>query len=231
MNKYLFFPELKCWDSFFVGKSVSFFSPWFRSMTCPFWDAHTKYTFNLTICPGVHFLLFSFSSRAVSNSGLIPSTWLSAFFYSWFLFFSSFFPVSLVFHFLSFSARTAFYLNHLRERSGHNELGILSGLCEGVRCGRNGCWAALERSSKPVPAQGTGSCLAVPSSHRLGISGFLQLLLVHGASMGLSHNLPAVWLGNICGSRNITAAEICAPPSFLIKIADETFICQGWMFS
>lgn len=56
---------------------------------------------------------------------------------------------------------------------------------------------------------------------------FLQLLLVHKASMGPSHNFPAVWLGNIFGNRNVTAAEICTLPSLLIRIADETFICQG----
>lgn len=60
---------------------------------------------------------------------------------------------------------------------------------------------------------------------------FLQLLLVHKASTGPSHNSPAVVLGNIFGNRNITAAEICTLPSLLIKVADETFICQGWMFS
>lgn len=40
-----------------------------------------------------------------------------------------------------------------------------------------------------------GRCLAVPSRRRLGISDFLHLLLVHETSLGLSHNLPAVWLG------------------------------------
>lgn len=139
-----------------LWERVYFLSPWFRSVTCPFWDTHTKYSFNLSICPGVHFLLFSFSSRAVSNSGLIPSTWLSAFFYSWFLFFSFSFPISLAFHFLSFSARTAFYFNHLWEWSGHNELGILYRLHEGIRCGKNWYKAALKQSSEPVPAQATG---------------------------------------------------------------------------
>lgn len=47
----------------------------------------------------------------------------------------------------------------------------------------------------------------------------------------MKHNLPSVGLGNISGSREITAAEICALPSLLIKSADETFVCQGWMFS
>ena len=60
---------------------------------------------------------------------------------------------------------------------------------------------------------------------------FLQLLLVHKASTGPSHNFPAAWLGNIFRNRNVTAAEICTLPFLLIKIADETFSCQGWMFS
>ena len=59
----------------------------------------------------------------------------------------------------------------------------------------------------------------------------LQLLLVHKASAGPSHSFPAAWSGNIFGSRNVTAAAICTLPSLLIKIADETFICQCWMFS
>lgn len=59
----------------------------------------------------------------------------------------------------------------------------------------------------------------------------LQLLVVHKAGTGPSRNFPAAWLGNIFGNRNVTAAEICTLPSLLIKIADETFICQGWMFS
>lgn len=97
----------------------------------------------------------SFSSGAVSNSGLIPSTWLSAFFYSWFLFFSFSLPISLVFHFLSFSARTAFYFNHLREWSGHNELGILYGLHGGIKCGKKWYWGPLKQCPEPLPV-GTG---------------------------------------------------------------------------
>lgn len=103
----------------------------------PFWDTHTECILISQYAQVFIFFFFSFSFRAISNSGLIPSTWLSAFFYSWFLFFS-FSPISLVFHFLSFSARTALYFNHLREWSGHNELGILYGLHEGIRCGKNG---------------------------------------------------------------------------------------------
>lgn len=55
----------------------------------------------------------------------------------------------------------------------------------------------------------------------------LQLLLVHKAGTGPSHNFPAAWLGNIFGNRNVTAAEICTLPSLLIKIADETFVRVG----
>lgn len=149
--------------------------------------------------PRCSFSSFSFSSGAVSNSGLIPSTWLSAFFYSWFLFFSVSFPISLVFHFLSFSARTAFYFNHLREWSGHNELGILYGLHGGIRCGKKWYWAPWKPRSKPMQwAQ--GGLLPAWCSQGMELW-LLQLLLVHKASTGPSHSFPAVWLGNIFGSR------------------------------
>lgn len=59
----------------------------------------------------------------------------------------------------------------------------------------------------------------------------LPSLLVHKASADPSHSFPAAGLGNIFGNRKVTAAEICTLPSLIIRIADETFICQGWMFS